>query len=130
MERDKHKDRRAEWAEEVGTVNFDLLMGFVEEGIRAASKTDLLIDRFLQIKDLRIEVEESGEYEETPTLSPSVEITQSDIESEELARIYQSQGLYREANEIYNKLFLLYSEKIAYFASQIESLSSMESRDK
>lgn len=107
------------------SVDFDFLMSLVEE-VRETQSTDELIDKFLMLTDLKITAEEDApsqvvELDEAPRL----DIDES-LASEELARIYHSQGLYREAKEIYSKLILVYSEKIAYFASQIEKLPPME----
>ncbi len=128
MDRELRAKRIAEWAEEVGDVDFDFLMSLVADSPRVQSATDRLIDRFLEVKDLRIEVKD----EPSPTpiapieFQPSAEFESLGEESEELARIYHSQGMFREAKEIYNQLFLLYSEKIAYFATLLETLSSLE----
>ncbi len=89
-----------------------------------------LIDKFLEMKDLRIvalrdEVDESSDvvWEMTDPEAPST--FEDDLASEELARIYHNQGLYREASDIYNRLFLLYSEKSVYFATQIENVDKI-----
>ncbi|MFI3304094.1 MAG: hypothetical protein SNF68_01230 [Rikenellaceae bacterium] len=111
----------------LGEVDFDYLMSLVEQELRSSTTTDFLIDRFLEQTDLRIEVESDVvPYENDIPQSPSFDLSNGAVVSEELARIYHSQGLYSEAKDIYTKLFLLYSEKIAYFASQIEALSNIE----
>lgn len=45
-----------------------------------------------------------------------------EILTEELAEIYQKQGLLKETIEIYRKLSLLYPKKSSYFAKLIENL--------
>ncbi len=95
-----------------------------------------LIDKFLELKELRIvAAPEDGsngnlkKCETQPTIeTPSVELSSTFEDeglSEELAQIYLNQGLYSEANDIYNRLFLLYSEKSVYFARQIEKISEL-----
>lgn len=42
--------------------------------------------------------------------------------TESLARVYTSQGFYKRAIDIYEKLILLYPEKNIYFASLIEKI--------
>ncbi|MFI3259874.1 MAG: hypothetical protein R3Y16_07250 [Rikenellaceae bacterium] len=122
------------------SVDFDFLMSFVEEELRAAtsaisatsstSTTDDLIDRFLELKDLRIVVDEDVEpLADLDPLAPLDDEPSCDtvskidpLATEELAKIYINQGLYSEAKDIYTNLFLLYSEKITYFATQIGKL--------
>lgn len=47
----------------------------------------------------------------------SSEFTDETFYTETLARIYADQELYDRANEVYEKLILLYPEKSAYFAA-------------
>ncbi len=47
----------------------------------------------------------------------SSEFNDEDFYTETLARIYAQQELYDRANEVYEKLILLYPEKSAYFAT-------------
>ncbi len=110
----------------VEEVDFDFLISLVTEKLKPISKSDFLIDRFLEQSDLKIEVDD-----DLPTTkidvaaSPTIDLADQNLASEELARIYHSQGLYVEAKEIYTNLFLLYSKKIAYFATQIELLNNV-----
>lgn len=111
----------------VEEVDFDFLIALVAQELKPLCKTDRLIDRFLAQSDLRIEVESDMTPPEIELpKSPSIELHDEKLASEELARIYHSQGLYSEAKEIYTNLFLLYSKKITYFASQIELLNAAE----
>lgn len=49
-----------------------------------------------------------------------------DIVSETLARIYEEQGFFSRAREVYRKLSLIYPEKSNYFASLIEQTKEKE----
>ncbi len=101
------------------------------EAVIGGESSDL-IDKFLGLKDLRIMAEGDSEpCDSAPEGWQQVEISdihnfEDDASSEELAAIYLSQGLFSEAKEIYTRLFLLYSEKSAYFAGQIENIENRE----
>ena len=47
-----------------------------------------------------------------------------DFCTETLAQIYEEQGYYQQAKDIYSKLILAYPEKNAYFAALIEKLNA------
>ncbi|MFI3316330.1 MAG: hypothetical protein SNF93_01965 [Rikenellaceae bacterium] len=79
---------------------------------------DDVIDRFLKCSDLRITVDESIPSDVDVQIEPNLS-DDDDVVSEELAKIYLTQGLYQEAIDIYRKLSLLNSEKSAYFAKLI-----------
>ncbi len=108
------------------SVDFDYLISLVEEDLREASATDDLIDKFLELKDLRITVDEDADFEPLDIAEGSEVEYEDGFASEELAQIYYQQGEYAKAKDIYNQLFLLYSEKITYFATQIAELSKKE----
>ncbi|MFI3269049.1 MAG: hypothetical protein SNG14_00080 [Rikenellaceae bacterium] len=98
-------------------------------GDRLGGEASDLIDKFLGLKDLRIvaECEPTDEQSNKKEVWQEVEMSElhnfaDDASSEELAAIYLSQGLFDEAKEIYNRLFLLYSEKSVYFAEQIDKI--------
>ncbi|MBR5464588.1 MAG: hypothetical protein IKU77_02185 [Alistipes sp.] len=82
--------------------------------------TDDVIDRFLLAEDLRI-VAEEGEPEGDLRLDADLS-DEEELVSEELAEIYQAQGLKEEAKAIYRKLSLLNPEKSIYFAELIAKL--------
>ncbi len=89
-----------------------------------------LIDKFLELKDLRI-VAESDPVDSSSQVWEQVEQSshhnfEDDVASEELASIYLSQGLFEEAKAIYSRLFLLYSEKSVYFAGQIDKIEKKQ----
>ncbi len=52
--------------------------------------------------------------------TPIEEESGTDVATETLAKIYEKQGLFEQANGIYSKLILRYPEKSAYFATLIE----------
>ncbi len=98
-------------------------------GDKLGGEASDLIDKFLGLKDLRIvaECEPTDEQSNKKEVWQEVEMSElhnfaDDASSEELAAIYLSQGLFDEAKEIYNRLFLLYSEKSVYFAEQIDKI--------
>ncbi|MFI3248083.1 MAG: hypothetical protein R3Y39_03030 [Rikenellaceae bacterium] len=100
----------------------------VEQPQRSTSQD--LIDKFLEVKDLRIVPPADDEAEVVDLMWEEADSTrpytaEDDLASEELARIYLNQRLYNEANDIYNRLFLLYSEKSVYFATQIEKIDKI-----
>jgi tetratricopeptide (TPR) repeat protein len=85
--------------------------------------TEDRIDKFLNLDSYRI-VAEEGDAEDIS----KVEMGDDDeLVSEELAEIYQNQGLYDEAIDTYRKLSLLNSEKSIYFAGLIAKIE--EKRD-
>lgn len=85
-----------------------------------ALSADDLIDRFLKEGAHRIVAEEGEVTEEVRT---EAEIgDEDDLATEELAEIYLSQGLSKQAIAIYRKLSLLNPEKSVYFASLIDKI--------
>ena len=93
------------------------------ERLREVSTEDI-IERFLKLDDYRIVAKEGDDSDlATPEMEDDDELV-----SEEIAEIYEKQGLYAEAIATYRKLSLLNSEKSIYFASLIEQLE--DKRDK
>ncbi len=84
--------------------------------------SDVLIDRFLGEKDLRI-VAEEGEPEEEVRIEPQLSDDDA-LVSEELAEIYLAQGFCDQAIAIYRKLSLLNPEKSVYFAELIGKIEN------
>ncbi len=84
---------------------------------------DDIIDRFLKSDNFKIIVDESGASDGEVSLEPTFS-EEDDIVSEELAKIYLTQGLDKQAIEIYRKLSLLNSEKSVYFAKLIAMIEN------
>ena len=87
------------------------------ERLRHVSAEDI-IDRFLKLEDYRI-VAKDGDDSDLAT--PQME-DDDDLVSEEIAEIYEKQGLYADAIATYRKLSLLNSEKSIYFARLISDI--------
>ena len=89
------------------------------EALLAVSGEEL-IDRFLELGDLRI-VAEEGEPEEEVRTAPDLDEKEA-LVSEALAEIYRAQGFSDRAIAIYHKLSLLNPEKSIYFAELIDEI--------
>ena len=87
------------------------------EALRHVSAEDI-IERFLKLDDYRI-VAKDGDDSDLAT--PEME-DDDELVSEEIAEIYEKQGLYAEAIATYRKLSLLNSEKSIYFARLISDI--------
>ena len=87
------------------------------ERLRHVSTEDI-IERFLKLDDYRI-VAKDGDDSDLAV----ADIEEDDeLVSEEIAEIYEKQGLYDEAIATYRKLSLLNSEKSIYFARLISDI--------
>ena len=89
------------------------------ERLRHVSTEDI-IDRFLKLEDYRI-VAKDGDDSDLAT--PQME-DDDELVSEEIAEIYEKQGLYADAIATYRKLSLLNSEKSIYFARLISDIEN------
>ncbi|MFI3286739.1 MAG: hypothetical protein R3Y08_08820 [Rikenellaceae bacterium] len=110
----KTKEQKEQIATEVEPVEFDN----IDVKALMGQAPDDIIDRFLTCSDLRIVVDENVKGDSEVQTEPNLS-AEDDIVSEELAKIYLTQGLKEEAIEIYRKLSLLNSEKSVYFAKLI-----------
>ena len=93
------------------------------ESLRHVS-TDDIIERFLKLDDYRIVAKDGDDSDlATPELEDDEEFV-----SEEIAEIYEKQGLYAEAIATYRKLSLLNSEKSIYFARLISDIEKKSTK--
>lgn len=114
----KSEEREAQTPKQVMSFDDDIdvraLMG---------NAPDDVIDRFLKCESFKIVVDESGASDKDVDIEPHLS-EEDDLVSEELAKIYLTQGLDSEAIAIYRKLSLLNSEKSVYFAKLIAMIES------
>ncbi len=89
------------------------------EVLRHVSSEEI-IDRFLKLDDYRI-VAKDGD--DSDLSAPEIDL-EDELVSEEIAEIYEKQGLYAEAIATYRKLSLLNSEKSIYFARLISEIEN------
>ena len=89
------------------------------KALRHVSAEDI-IERFLKLDDYRI-VAKDGD--DSDLAAPDME-EDDELVSEEIAEIYEKQGLYAEAIATYRKLSLLNSEKSIYFARLISDIEN------
>ena len=82
--------------------------------------TEDLIERFLKLDDYRIVAKEG---DDSDLATPEIE-DDDELVSEEIAEIYEKQGLYAEAIATYRRLSLLNSEKSIYFARLISDIEN------
>ena len=85
-------------------------------------QTSELIDKFLEEEPSLTKPENYRFKSQTPPVKEAGSF--DDLVTETLATIYARQGNIKKAQEIYEKLGLLFPEKKAYFALQIENLKS------
>ena len=93
------------------------------ERLHHVSEEDI-IERFLKLDDYRIVAKDGDDSDlATPELEDDEELV-----SEEIAEIYEKQGLYAEAIATYRKLSLLNSEKSIYFARLISDIEKKSAK--
>ena len=93
------------------------------ERLRHVSTEDI-IERFLKLDDYRIVAKDGDDSDlATPVMEEDDELV-----SEEIAEIYEKQGLYAEAIATYRKLSLLNSEKSIYFARLISDIEKKSAK--
>ena len=93
------------------------------EVLRHVSSEEI-IDRFLKLDDYRI-VAKDGD--DSDLSAPEIDL-EDELVSEEIAEIYEKQGLYAEAIATYRKLSLLNSEKSIYFARLISDIEKKSAK--
>ncbi len=94
---------------------------------RKASKFNALIDKFIEISPSISKPQPTKFY--SPAQKAKESVTESfDLATETLAKIYIKQNNYKKAILVYEKLSLLYPEKISYFAAQISELQTFLNR--
>jgi hypothetical protein len=92
----------------------------IEKADEKDKDVNKLIDRFIET-DPKIVASKSEFY--SPVSQAKKSITEDeDLVSETLAGIYKLQGNYLKARSCYQKLSLLYPEKMAYFAALISEI--------
>jgi len=89
---------------------------------------DELVDRFISANPKIEPRKETGDYEHEDISASSSEESPH-LVSETLANIYISQGYYSKAISIYERLCLKYPEKSSYFATQIEKIKEILSKN-
>ena len=89
------------------------------ERLRHVSTEDI-IERFLKLDDYRIVAKDGDDND----LAVADMEDDDELVSEEIAEIYEKQGLYAEAIATYRKLSLLNSEKSIYFARLISDIEN------
>lgn len=108
------------------SASFDLQKQVDEE---PQMNPDNLIDRFIMEKQGKIKTEVTLEQTVESYETDDKEKIDDGLISETLAEIYMSQGLYNEAIKAYEKLSLKIPEKNSYFATQIEKIKNLKSKD-
>ncbi|MFI3279314.1 MAG: hypothetical protein SNG49_06500 [Rikenellaceae bacterium] len=115
--------KEAEQKQEVLEKQEDIEFDQIDLRALMGKSPDDVIDRFLSCTELKIVVDKASKEEVEVQTEPNLS-EEENLVSEELAKIYLSQGLKAEAIEIYRKLSLLNSEKSIYFAELIAKLEN------
>lgn len=96
----------------------------VVEGAKKIKKFNELIDKFIETSPSISKPQPAKFY--NPAQKAKESITENfDLVTETLAKIYTKQNNYKKAILVYEKLSLLYPEKISYFAAQISELQTL-----
>lgn len=97
------------------------------EAVLADEPIDL-IDRFI-IENPTIKNRSSRKSEINRVVSKSEDVLDDGLITETLAGVYVKQGLYEDALNAYQKLSLKFPEKNSYFATQIEKIKKLISKE-
>lgn len=138
----KYYDIESEYAD--GTTNpsngfsfLDWLKLADEKSIEAAKKKVeqiKVIDSFIQnapkVKPIKKGEEVLTNIPDDTDEKGENNMRSEDIVSETLAQIYEEQGLFTRAAQVYNKLRLINPEKSNYFAARLKELKKKESEFK
>lgn len=134
----KYYDVETEYADsngsaEMGFTFLDWLRFADTDSLESARRKEVqlrVIESFIQnapkIKPVGKTDELLPEVPEEPA-SSNRGMNQEDIVSETLAQIYEEQGFFARAAEVYRKLGLIYPEKSNYFAARLKELRKKES---
>ena len=87
-----------------------------------------MIDRFI-IENPTINVVGTEISKKNDDLEQTEQLLDDGLITETLAGVYTQQGLYGEALKAYEKLSLKFPEKNSYFATQIEKIQKLISKD-
>jgi len=85
--------------------------------LEAPSKKEI-IDQFIRTSPAIRRPETKVATDETPLVDHSID-EKYDLVSETLAELYLQQGAKEKAVKVYQKLILIYPEKISFFAARI-----------
>ncbi len=95
-----------------------------KEALPSKSKEEL-IEMFIKTEP-RISTPQKVDFYSPLTMSKKSSEDSEEIVSETLAKVYEAQGNVGKAIRIYQKLSLLYPEKISYFAARIKNLEKTD----
>ena len=95
-----------------------------EEADKKLKKFNALIDKFIETNPSISKPQPTRFYNAAEKAKESL-VENFDMVTETLAKIYIKQSNYRKAIMVYEKLSLIYPEKISYFATQIQNLKEL-----
>ncbi len=99
-----------------------------DKGQNSFIDDDELVERFIN-SNPRIEPRKDIDHTDNEDISAPKKDEPAELITETLASIYLSQGYYSKAISIYERLSLKYPEKSTYFATQIEKIREIISKN-